>query len=350
MSAGKILFVEDELSKNVPNLLRLFEKYLSVAEKKSLEKIHNDPDGFGATNEDVKAIFKDNPFIDIEHTFPGALKAVSEKYDHYLLFIVDRNLSKSPPELADIQIVRPSFSEDMYIKYLEREGDYLLELLATKGVNCCDSFYFMTAFGKGEALRNEDAISTLISFDAFKHGNFLEKGKKEDFIRLRDEIINIPQIWIKFRDVFEVFEKGWLDNKFRKGLADAIKNMDNWQKKNIDDNALIARQILESIYDTLVDNGLIPENIYNNKQGKFWTLREEDGELSMRTIIEHLKWKKELSGVQIPAAEFTYSMASKIVHWIPGRPEPSKYSNHALVYGLCDSILWFKSKMIEQGC
>lgn len=348
MSAGKILFIEDELSKNVPNLLRLFEKHLSPTEKNSLNKIESDTSGFGGTNEDVKAIFKENPFLDIEYSFPDALKTVSEKHDDYLLFIVDRNLSSFPPALADIQAIKPSFSESMYSQYKEREGDYLLELLATKGINCCSSFYFMTAYGKGESLRNEETISKLISFDAFKQSNFIEKGKKDDFIRLRDEIINDFRAIATFRDIFEVFKNGWLDNDTRKKFVAAIKDMDNWQVENINQNALNVRQILESIYDSLAKTTtLIPSEIY--KYGEFKTLQHANGDLKMRSIIKYLSGKEELSGVQLSATDLIYSMASEIIHSGPNRALASKYSNHAMVHGLCDAILWFKSKMIKQG-
>lgn len=348
MSAGKILFVEDELSSNVSTLLRLFKEQLRPVEKKSLEEIERDSSNFGATNEDIKAIFKDNTLIDVEYSFPGALKSISEKYDDYLLFIVDRNLSKSPSELPDIQAIDATFTEDAYIKYMDREGDYLLGWLATKakGINCCDSFYFMTAHGPEQSLKNKEIIDTFIDLNVFKKDNFIEKTNNNDFSRLFGIINDFDTLTLlkKYFEVFEVFEKGWLDNKYRKNLTAAIKNMDNHQ--NIKINAVTARNILESIYDSLVDEGFIPADIYNNKQRKFWALREEDGELSMRTIIEYLKREKKLSGVQIPAAEFTYGMASQIVHWIPGRrPEPSKYSNHALVCCLCDSILWFKDAM-----
>lgn len=349
MSAGKILFIEDELSKNVPNLLRLFEKHLSPTEKNSLKEIENDTSGFGARNEDVKAIFKENPFLDIEYSFPNALKTVSEKHDDYFLFIVDRNLSSLPSTLADIQAIKPSFSENMYSQYMEREGDYLLELLATKGINCCSSFYFMTAYGKGEALRNEEAISKLISFDAFKQGNFIEKGKRDDFIRLRDEIINDFRALATFRDIFEVFKKEWLDNDTRKKFVTAIKEMDNWQPENINKNALNVRQILESIYDSLAKKTtLIPAEIY--KYGEFKTLQRANGDLKMRSIIGYLRDKQEISGIHLSATDLIYSMASEIIHSGPNKALASKYSNHALVYGLCDAILWFKTKMVEQGC
>lgn len=346
MSAGKILFVEDELSKNVPHLLRLFEKYLSPAEKTSLNEIINDQ--AGADNEGIKAILKDNPFLDVEYSFAGALKTVSENHNDYQLFIVDRNLSSQMSTLADIQAVRPSFSEDIYIIYMEREGDYLLEFLATKGVDCGASFYFMTAYGKGEALRNEETISKLISFDAFKHSNFIEKGKKDDFIRLRDEIVNNFRELAAFRDVFEVFKKGWLDNDTRKKLVATIKDIDNWQPENINKNALNVRQILESIYDSLAKNTtLIPAEIY--KYGEFKILQHENGNLKMRSIIGYLRDKQEISGAQLSATDLIYSMASEIVHIGSIKARASKYSNHALVYGLCDAILWFKEKMARHA-
>ncbi len=348
MSAGKILFVEDELSENVSRLSRLFKELLSKDEKESLTKIENDPAGYGATNKITKSLFKDNHIIDVEYSFAGALEMVSQKHDDYLLFIIDRNLSKNQYKLADIQALVPNFSKGMYDQYFEREGDYLLEFLATKGVNCCDSFYFMTAYGKGESLRNEETISRLISFDAFKQGNFLEKGKNDDFLRLHNEIIKDFQVFVPFRDIFEVFEKGWLDNDTRKKFVASIKDMDNWQPANIDKNAMNVRQILESIYDALAKKTtLIPAEIY--RYGEFKTLLRPNGDLKMRSIIGYLRDKQEISGVQLPATDLIYSMASEIMHIGSIKARASKYSNHALVYGLCDAILWFKSKMIEQG-
>lgn len=348
MSAGKILFVEDELSKNVANLLRLFEQHLSPDEKKSLKDIENDASGFGATNEEIKAVFNDNPFIDVEYSFSRALKAVVESHDDYDLFIVDRNLSSADTDLNEIQAINKDFSESMHKQYSEREGDYLLLLLATNGINCSDSFYFMTAYGAGEALRNEDTIASLIALERFRQDNFLEKGRKDDFIRLRNKIVNDLAL-VKFRDVFAVFEDGLLDNDSRKKMVDAIKNMDTLQYNNIDKNALNVRQILESIYDALAKRtGLIPPTIC--KYGELKTLQHEDGKLKIRGIIKHLRENQELSGIQLAAVDFIYSMASEIIHDGSKIALASKYSNHTLVHGLCDSILWFKEKMKEQGC
>lgn len=349
MSAGKILFVEDELSKNVSRLSRLFGRYLSRDERESLTRIENDPLGFGTTNQDIKSLFKDNPFIDVEYSFAGALKTVSERYDDYLLFIVDRNLSSSPSTFSDIQAINPSFPEAIYNQYKEREGDYLLLFLASKGINCYDSFYFMTAYGTGASLINQDIIAMLISFDAFKNSNYIEKGKNDDFLRLRDEIINDFQVLATFRDIFEVFKKGWLDNDTRTQFVAAIKDMDNWQPANINQNALNVRQILESVYDSLaMRTTLIPPEIY--QAGGFRTLQRANGDLKMRSIIGYLRDKQEISGIHLSATDLIYSMASEIIHDGPINAHASKYSNHAMVHGLCDAILWFKSKMIEQGC
>jgi len=70
----------------------------------------------------------------------------------------------------------------------------------------------------------------------------------------------------------------------------------------------------------------------------------------IREIIKYFEKEKEISPDQADTATFIWSMTSEIIHEGVNKTLPTQYTNRALVYGLCDAILWFKSKMIEHGC
>lgn len=337
---SKILFVEDDLSSNIPALITMFDNLLEPAERDLLIEIENDALVYGATNEAIKAVFKANPCIDVEYSFPGALKAVSEKLDEYLLFIIDRNLSINPYELVDIQAIVPNFSEEMYVQYCEREGDYMLELLVTKDINCSDSFYFMTAYGPGESLRNKEAIERQISFDKFKKENFLEKGKPEDIVRLR-EITNgfeTLDLLRKYRDVFVVFEKGLLSRHVKNELLETLMQMDNHNLTTIKDNLARIRRIFEAIYIEISKrrDDIIPVKL----------LRGDRGELKVSAIINHLKNNGHIDGVITEFSFKIWSVASDNGSHTPYQnPDymPTKYTVQSITYALLDILLWMKS-------
>ena len=70
----KILYVEDELSKNIPRIIRLFQKYLGEERIRELEAIEHDESGFGGRPEDIKQIVELCNKIEIEYTFSNALR------------------------------------------------------------------------------------------------------------------------------------------------------------------------------------------------------------------------------------------------------------------------------------
>jgi hypothetical protein len=89
----KILYVEDELAANIPRILRLFSKYLSQQEIKSLKSL--EADEYGAEPEQVKQAMGNSNIIEIEYRFPNALKKIIDHPDKYVMFIIDRNLVKA---------------------------------------------------------------------------------------------------------------------------------------------------------------------------------------------------------------------------------------------------------------
>lgn len=173
----KIFYVEDQLTQNIPRLIRLFKDYLNDAEVKQLEQLEHDSSGYGADPEKIKQVFKDIPCITLEYRFPEALAEIRKYADQYTLFIVDRNLADSQYTFEDVQKVDPQFSQNFHDRFHEREGDYiLLKLALTKKIDILNTFYFLTAYPAHYELQSASEVGDLIDLGAFQQKNFIEKG------------------------------------------------------------------------------------------------------------------------------------------------------------------------------
>lgn len=191
----KILYVEDELSKNIPRMMRLFHKYLGQPRIAALEKLEHDISGYGATPQEIKRIVQASDLIQVEYRFPDALREVMHHRDQYTLFIIDRNLSENTYSLEEIQGIDPTYDKAHDNRYAGREGDYLLLKLGSHGhANFLDNVYFLTAYPAQYELRSQQEIERLRDLRRFKAQNFIEKGSLKDLERLQGEINNLLKI------------------------------------------------------------------------------------------------------------------------------------------------------------
>ncbi len=189
----KILYVDDQLAQNIPRLFRLFEEYLGEEEQKRLQELEHDLEGYGADPEDIKQIFKNIQFIDIEYRFPDALAKILQHPEHYGLFIIDRNLADAEYSFEEVQKIDPQYSQESHKCFSEREGDYILvRLVRDNKITVPDKFYFLTAYSGQDAIRGIQDIKNRIDFVAFQHKNFIEKGNETDIQLLRDAIVSSP--------------------------------------------------------------------------------------------------------------------------------------------------------------
>ena len=186
----KILYIEDELAKNIPRIVRLFSKYLSAEQIKTLNALEADESGYGAGPEKIKNIVEKSEVVEVEYRFPEALYKVTQKSEEYTFFLVDRNLSQHQYALEEVQKIDGTYNPILYERYTEREGDYLLQkLVLFSNREVTTSFYFLTANPAKDELRSaKDIEQQLIDFGKFKKENFIEKGNEDDFEKLRQII------------------------------------------------------------------------------------------------------------------------------------------------------------------
>lgn len=196
----KILYVEDELAKNIPRLVRLFSQYISAETINALHAFEADPSGFGAGPEEIKNIIEDAAMIEVEYRFPDALRKIVRQPGMYALFIVDRNLSEYDYTLEEVQQIDPHYTSTLYERYTQkaREGDYLLHKLALfSPVDVMKRFFFLTAYPAQEELQSAKDIEQLIDLGKFTAENFIEKGSDKDFERLRQIIDNTESSYLQ---------------------------------------------------------------------------------------------------------------------------------------------------------
>jgi hypothetical protein len=328
----KILYVEDELAANIPRILRLFSKYLSQQEIKSLKSL--EADEYGTEPEQVKQTMGNSNIIEIEYRFPNALKKIIDHPDKYVMFIIDRNLVKAEYDFAEINKIDPSFDNTQYEIYFEREGDYLLQKLVYIGVDVLTKFYFLTAYPAQDEIRGSGDIQTHIRFEKFTAENFIEKGNESDLNRLNQVIENIELLNLQNENkhYLSILQQN-IDAATAESFLKILQEKD--QKKRIGDNLKEIRNIYEAILKTSSEK--IPGmkencadqygNIIIGKQTIDWLSNNHH----INSIIRNFFFS-----VKAIASDFGSHKKSKKSEY-----EPTTDTTNALVYSLKDIILWF---------
>ncbi len=327
----KILYVEDELSKNIPRIIRLFSNYLSKKQRKSLEALIENESGFRIDPYEVKSIIEDTPIVEAEWRFPDALRKIIQSAKKYDLFIIDRNLSEQDYEYEELRNIDPLYNETLYNDFFEREGDYFLHKLIYD-IDVINKFYFLTAYSASDEIRNNQDIKRFIDFGKFKDINFIEKGNENDIKRLQDIMINTNSIELRntnqrYLRILSQYLGEEADNNFFR----IIKDKDNYE--NIIDNLMRMRNIYEQILRECTKR--IPDMKDNclNDRG--------DIILSGQTI-EWLKNNQYISNIQ---KDFFFSIVKNTSdqgsHRKLEESKPTIEAINALVYQIKDITLWF---------
>ena len=332
----KILFVEDELSKNIPRINRLFSKYLGKSRISRLNDLESDPSGYGATSEEVKAIIDETGIVEADFRFPEALRKVVSSHERYCLFVVDRNLVEADYAYEEALSADPGFSEALYDRYFEREGDYLLYKLAVnKKIDVREKFFFMTAYDAKSEIRNAEGLAELIGhLGDFKTNNFIEKGSEEHLARLKDLVENQ-------REISRIAPHQHHVNLLRKYLGE--DNADRFIKVLLDaeDNRRIGDNLneLRQIYQKILTGAcrVIP--------GMGSACADHYG--TVRMGAETINWLQENGHINSIIRNHCFSI--KIIcsdfggHDHPDRQifEPGLDTVNALIFALKNVVAWF---------
>lgn len=340
MKAMKILYVEDELSKNIPRLIRLFSKYLSKKEIKILKELETDGSGYGAEPEEIKKIVENKGLIEVEYRFPEALKKIIQNYEKYDLFIIDRNLSEIEYEHDEIRQIDAAYNTNQYDEFFEREGDYLLHKLVFNGVNVLTKFYFLTAYPAQNVIRGAGALQLLVNFGQFNAENFIEKGDNDRLERLQSivENINILNLQKENKQYLNIL-RNKIDEETARIFLKVIEEKD--KTKRIGDNLKEIRIIYENILKEC--SQIIPD------------MKNNCTERSNLSMGEKTKWLYNNGYINNILRNFFFSI-NKICSDFgahqnrpPSEYRPTLNTVNSLVYALKDVILWFGEVCGQHG-
>jgi len=327
----RILFVEDELSTNIPRLIRLFRKYLGKQQHEKLQEMENDDSGYGIDPDQIKAIIEETNLIEVEYRFPEALKKVIRQPQRYSLFIIDRNLVEAGYDFKEINKIDPGFTEKQFQQYSDREGDYLFCKLAFSNVPVQEKFYFLTAYSAQDEIRGQQDIEGMLDhFGDFLQENFIEKGNEIHLKKLIDRIDNNTALSLQHENRVYL-------NVLRMHLGDdaAERFVKVLQEK--DD--------LKRIGDCLKDIRIIYEQLLQKFADGIPVIQGKSG----REIIKWLADNGQLNSIIRNFAYSIYGVGSDFGGHDSkdkkGIYSPTTDTVNALVYALKDIVQWIDNRI-----
>ena len=193
----KILYVEDEIRKHKDKIQSLFEPILTKKIKRKLNLLIKDK---YVEHKEIQEVLNSGNVLVVARNLMEAMEQILNHLDEFALFIVDRNLaegveydyeSESEDQYFDlVKKVYPKYTEVIHKKYAskQREGDYLLEYLLSKGVNCQERFFMLTA--NSDRLINEDYIQEKLQLETFSDENIISKDDMNAENRLKEKILH----------------------------------------------------------------------------------------------------------------------------------------------------------------
>lgn len=174
--------------------------------------------------------------------------------------------------------------------------------------------------------------------------------KDEMFRYLLSEIENAENTKIekRFPDVFEIFDKGYLDEIFRGHLFKLLKTSNSDDPTEIKKNLALLRSLQEQILQTLnkKDNQIVPNSMCQPN-------------IAFRAVHRHLSGNKDRNRNYQPTttvwqnnwienlSQSIYNITSDNGSHNPydNTPLPNKYTVQSLTFAFLEQLLWFKKLM-----
>ena len=328
----KVLYVEDELKLMCDRaVLPLFESLLTKKQLRRLERLRSEDEFDSADLRDFFNNDKSIP-IDVAITFPEALDYVLNRTDEYALFIVDRNLSgKSGDDYYERVVeLKPDYSEELYCRFEEREGDYLLEVLCiNKEVDCKKRFFMLT--GNNDELRVGDSVKTLISHNKFEEKNIIDKTNDEGIRRLKSIVDSRGEIMarIRYPELFRL-EK---HSEIRSGFTTAMLGLSLAVIKRPDMSREDIRARIAPLRTSLME---LLKDVNNMEEMRYCTPPSDRGE---RFMVDQLRTSR--LGFIHPYALLIYNTACETsAHPFEDKNFPTLNTLRAMMSAMGDICLW----------
>jgi hypothetical protein len=326
----KILYVEDQLSSNIERILELFHSLLPKTVRKKLKEINTDESGWGAEPNEIKALVEMSGHIDVEFRFPEALARVLNEPLKYAFFIIDRNLADCDYSFDEIKNVDSDYNPKLSEKYLEREGDYILQKVAYMGEKILERFFFLTAYSAEHEIHDSEELENHIDFGKFSEGNIIEKGNPKAFIQLRDRIKNCDILVLRKEN------ESYL-NILRDGLGE--KSSDDFflllqekdKKERIGENLTKIRKTYEGL---IIGSAKLFPDMWKKCENSYHEIGLD---------AKPIKWLHENGRIKDYQREFFFQIKMITSKYGPHHNDETVTIDavNSLLFALKDMIVWF---------
>ncbi len=179
-----------------------------------------------------------------------------------------------------------------------------------------------------------------------RNGKIFKKSSSEDnsqalFEFLKNKIQNTDE-WI-YRNVFEVFTLGYLDDSLRVNLKEIIRKMD--VDVAIHDNFTAVRKILEQIYIKIKekDNNNIPDELVGNLESMWIYLSGRHANSRVSNNVFQISNRNNI--IFSPAISSTVKLLEEWTSTNSHSYSGTSYIYKSVVFALLELLLWFKGFM-----
>ncbi len=252
--------------------------------------------------------------------------------------------SKYKAVILDAKCLRTKEQETEDFQFLPEALDELEKIDKRKEIH--------TPFVINTGYYDTEVLSSLSLKIERQKGKLFDKSTQEEEMleHLLKEIENAENTKIEkqFVDVFEIFDKGYLDAIFRGHLYKLIKTSNSDDPTEIKKNLALLRSLQEQIFQTLnkKDPVIVPD--YAAKPNvSFWKVnkhlsgnKDKYNNYQPTTEVFQNSWVEFLS-------EGIYKIASDNGSHNPydNTPLPNKYTIQSLTFAFLEQLLWFKKLM-----
>ncbi len=352
----KILYIEDELTRNIATIRKFFEPVLRKDKRilSALSELENSDRPFP---EDVIEACEPCSELDIAHTFPRALELVIKNHEFYDLVIIDRNLSqyqyvdeleKMVNKLTD---VGQSYTEERILEFHEREGDLLLQVLVKLDLSYKDKVYYLTA-NTSDALRGSPQLQTLIDVDSFRKDHIIEKGSPREKL-IRDILSDMRAFEIQnsYRTQCDILRKHLEEDSVNQFITIVKHYKKDYRRGFVFELRNLLENLLKKVAHSL-----------GKYDADYWEHETQKNQLRVSKLIYHGlsdydKNKNIGYNAVIQNACFSiHKISSECIHSISRSVDIENINTHILTHytmntlinQICDVILWFGSFMDGQ--
>ncbi len=327
---SKILFVDDEITRNLPVLEQLFGGVISADERDKLTRLRRNP--LGATIDQIKQVLANNRVLEVEDSFAGAIERIRSAGSgrDYDLFLLDRNLATGNGmyKLAEIAAVMPGYDENALERYKGREGDFLLLLLHLQGVPCREKVYFYSAY-QADDIRSALYLQHMIGFKTFSRDNFVDKSDskaKDEFRTKVVEHLDRAMIAARYREAFSGLDKAKM-GKCRDRLINVLRN------NSIPNGD--PRVLLEHLLRFLYENDYTSQKPQTSLDFRALRYKNDGTQRVPQFVFDHC----------LSIKQYCNHYASHTSFDAPGLPAPTAYSWVAVKCMLVDIFVWLDKEL-----